>query len=362
MRANSNFSETGRTWIEVDLAALVANARSIAARVAPARLLPMVKADAYGLGAVPVARALESLDPWGFGVVTADEGVELRRAGIGRPIVVFSPVTDELAAVAAAKLTPALGSVEQVRAWLGMVGGDIPFHVQFDTGMCRSGLWWESVAEVHREFSGAPGFEGALTHFHSADSDPASVTQQLERFDAVLRALPLRPRVVHAANSNAAVRLGSRAGYDVIRPGIYLYGGAAGGERPRPVVSWRARLVEVNRRRAGERVSYGATWQLPRDGFVATAAVGYADGLHRVLGNKGEMLIGGKRRPIAGRVTMDLTMAWLGDDSADSAELATLVGTDGAAEITVDEVAERAGTISYEVFTSLGRRVRRVYA
>lgn len=361
MRANSNFSDTGRTWIEVDLTALVANARTLASRVPGSRLLPMVKADGYGLGAVAVARALEPLDPWGYGVVTADEGRELRQAGIARPVVVFSPVLDELHDVAAARLTPALGSLEEVRAWIGLAGRDAPFHVQFDTGMCRSGIWWESVAESHREFSAAPGFEGALTHFHSADSDPASVRQQVERFDALLRSLPRRPRVVHASNSNSVMTLGATVAYDVIRPGIFLYGGRAGGEQPRRVVSWRARIVEVNRRRAGERVSYGATWRLERDGVLATVAVGYADGLHRVLGGKGEMLIGGRRRPIAGRVTMDLTMAWLGDDTPDLSEVATLIGCDGSEEITVDEVAERAGTISYEIFTSLGRRVRRVY-
>jgi alanine racemase len=362
LRPHGNFRDTGRTWIEVDLTALAANARTIAARAGTARLLPMIKADAYGLGAVPVARALEPLDPWGYGVVTAEEGQELRSAGITRPIVVFSPVTAELAQIAAAGLTPVLGSVEQVRAWLGLVGSARAFHVQFDTGMCRSGIWWEAAGSVQAEFAAAPGFEGACTHFHSADSDPASVRRQLERFAAVLAALPRRPALVHVANSNAALRLGREVAFDAIRPGIFLYGGGAAGERPRPVVSWLARLVEVNRRPAGETVSYGATWSLAQPTVLATVSVGYADGLPRALGNSGAMLLGGRRRPIAGRVTMDLAMLDMGNDVPDLAAVATLIGRDGAEEITVDEVAEQLGTISYEILTGLGRRVRRVYA
>ena len=361
MRPDGNFRDTGRTWIEVDLSALAANARTIAARAGAARLLPMIKADAYGLGAVSVARALERLDPWGYGVVSADEGRELRDAGITRPIAVFSPVTAELEQVAAAGLTPVLGSVEQVRAWLALAGNARAFHVQFDTGMCRSGIWWEAAASVQAEFAAAPGFEGACTHFHSADSDPASVGRQLERFAAVLAALPRRPALVHAANSNAALRLGRGVAFDAIRPGIFLYGGAAAGERGQPVVSWRARMVEVNRRPAGETVSYGATWALARPSVLATVSVGYADGLPRALGNSGAMLLGGRRHPIAGRVTMDLTVLDLGDDVPDLSAVATLIGRDGAEEITVDEIADQVGTISYEIFTGLGNRVRRVY-
>lgn len=350
-----------RTWIEVDLAALAANARTIAARAPGARLLPMIKADAYGLGAIAVARALDPLEPWGFGVATADEGGELRAAGVHRPIVVFSPSLGELGAVAAAGLTPALGSLEQVRAWFALAGQERPFHVQVDTGMCRAGVWWEAFGATQSSFSGAAGFEGVFTHFHSADTSAASVLEQVERFRAALATLPARPRLVHAANSAAVLRHADVAAFDLVRPGIFLYGGAAGAEPPRRVVSWRARMVEVNRRRAGATVSYGATFALSAPTALATLAVGYADGLRRALSSKGEALIGGRRYAIVGRVTMDLTMVADATVAPAVGDVATLIGSDGNEEITVDEVALRAGTISYEIFTGIGRRVPRVY-
>lgn len=360
MRPESNLEDPARTWIEVDLGALVSNAKTVATRAAGARLLPMVKANAYGLGAAPVARALESLDPWGYGVATPEEGAELRAAGITRRIVVFSPVTEALEAVAKHDLTPALGGVSQVRAWRGLAG-DRPFHVQVDTGMGRAGIWWEAFPEKSRDFGGAPGFEGIFTHFHSAESDPASVKQQWERFTAAVASLPRRPRLVHAANSAAALGHPEVAA-DLVRPGIFLYGGmAAPGIRPQPVVTWRARVFEVGWREAGATVSYGATFTAPGRISLTTIAAGYADGLDRKLSNVGEVLVGGRRLQIAGRVTMDMTTIWARDWAPEEGALATLVGRDGNDEITLDYMADAAGTISYELLTRVGARVQRIY-
>jgi alanine racemase len=349
-----------RTWLEVDLGALVANARTVQARVPRARLLPMVKANAYGLGAVPVARALEAVDPWGYAVATAHEGAELREAGIGRRIVVMGPQTAALELVARHELTPALGSLEQVVAWLALAPGR-PFHVEVDTGMARWGLWWESFGAEAARFAGAPGFEGVFTHFHSAGERPASVTEQWGRFQAAVASLPTRPPLVHAANSTALLDFPDTAG-DLVRPGIFLYGGRAGSHAPRPVVQWRARVLTTRWLAAGATVSYGATWRAAARTCVATLAAGYADGVPRSLSNVGAVLVGGCRAPIAGRVTMDFTMVACADREPRGGDAATLIGADGDAAIALDDFAAAAGMISYEILTGLGRRVARVYA
>ena len=345
----------------MDLGALVANARSIQALAPKARLLPMVKANAYGLGVIPVVRALEAVDPWGFAVATAHEGLELREAGIRGRILVMGPQTETLELAARHDLTPALGSVEQVAAWLALAP-DRPFHVEVDTGMARWGLWWETFAADAAAFALAPGFEGIFTHFHSPAEKPGTVREQWGRLQAVLSALPRRPPLVHAANSAAALAYPDTIG-DLARPGIFLYGGGAGkgAHAPRPVVEWRARVLATRWREAGQSVSYGATWTTTTRTCLATLAAGYADGLPRALSNVGAALIEGRRLPIAGRVTMDFTMVAAAGWAPRVGSVATLVGRDGNETIGLDEVAEAAGTISYEILTGLGQRVARVY-
>jgi len=354
----SNTPLSDRTWVDVNLEAVRANARTVASRAASARLLPMVKADAYGLGAIPVVRALEPLDPWGYGVATAEEGRELREAGITRRIVVFQPTRPMLEPCARWGLTPTLGEPAAIAAWCAL--GTQPFHVDVDTGMNRSGLWWEAFGAQAAAFRDAPGFEGVLTHFHSADRDDASVAEQWRRFEAALATLPRRPELVHAANSAAALGHPEVAG-DLVRPGIFLYGGAAGtAVRPEPVVTWRARICRIAQRERGATVSYGATYRATGPTCITTIAAGYADGVRRALSNRGAVLIEGRRAPIAGTVTMDFTMAAPDAEPAPGA-LATLIGTDGGATITLDEMAATADTISYEILTGLGRRVARRY-
>ena len=348
-----------RTWIEVDLSALLANARTVAVRAGLARLLPMVKANAYGLGAVPVSRALEALDPWGFGVATVREGAELRRARIERPILVFAPTVGALDEAKAHRLTPGIGSDAQLERWLAIAPG-MPFHVEVDTGMGRAGFHWREFAGAATRFGDEPGFEGVFTHFHSADEDPESVREQRERFASALTALPRRPPLVHAANSAGALSQPA-AGEDLVRPGIYLYGGAVPGYRPEPVVHWRARIIETRWREAGTTVSYGATYRTRTRSCLVTLAAGYADGLRRALSNRGAALVRGRRFPFAGRVTMDMTVLDAGAHEPPADAVATLIGADGAETITLDEVAEAAGTVSYEILTGLSERVERVY-
>jgi len=346
-----------RTWVEVDLEALRANAREVQRRSA-ARLCPMVKADGYGLGAVAVARGLEALNPWGYGVVTADEGRALRAAGIARRILVVQPTIAMLEACAQSSLTPVLGGMDEVRRWRSLAP-DQPFHVGVDTGMNRGGIWWESFAAECADLAAAAEFEGLATHFHSADRDAASVREQWERFRSCLAALPRRPPLVHASNSAAALGY-PEVSADLVRPGIFLYGGGVGDHRPAPVIRWQARIARAAWREAGATVSYGATWTAPRRTCLLSVAAGYADGVRRAVAGRGAMLVGGTRRPIVGAVTMDFTM--LASDAAPAeGAAATLIGTDGGATIGLDEFAGWAGTISYEILTGLGNRVQRVY-
>jgi alanine racemase len=354
----SNRDLTAHAWVEVDLAAVVANARTIAA-TSGARLLPMVKAQAYGLGAVPVARALLNIGPWGFGVATVAEGAELRRAGITLPIVVFNPLTPtELYPTLSHHLRPTIGDPVTLAAWLESTHE--PFHLAVDTGMQRAGLpWhdragWDRVRELLRD---APGWEGLCTHFHSADSDLEATARQWERLETVLGSLPRRPPLVHAAASSAAL-LGSRFAGDLVRPGIFLYGGGAGRlvPPPLPVAKLQSRVVATRVVLAGESVGYGATWIAPVDTFVATLGIGYADGLHRALSNRGTVELGDTTVPIIGRISMDMTTVRPAAPCA-VGDVATVYG----GLVSLDQQAEAAGTISYELLTALGARVERRY-
>lgn len=351
---------TERAWVDVDLAALAANARAVARRV-ERPLLPMVKANGYGLGAVPVATALEALNPWGFGVATPDEARELRDAGIRRPIVCFTPLLPAwIPDLLRINAQPAIGDVAALRAWRDAGGG--AWQLEIDTGMSRGGVRWddtESLALVRAALD--EQCVGIFSHCHSAEQDAAAVLVQHTRLQAVVQGLAHRPPVVHLANSAVALNHPALAG-DLARPGIYLYGGGTfgvgGADRPRPVATLQARLVAERTVRAGETVSYGATWTARRPTRVGTLAIGYADGVLRSLSNAGSVMLAGRVCPVIGRVTMDMTMIALPDDLAVTAgEPATLFG--GA--LGLESQALAAGTISYELLTALGRRLPRRY-
>ncbi|HEU4763547.1 MAG TPA: alanine racemase [Gemmatimonadales bacterium] len=352
-------SEPDRVWVEIDRSALLANARTIAAS-AGVPLCPMIKADAYGLGAVEVARTLEAIGPWGFGVATLDEAEALRRAGISRPIVVFTPLApSQVERTLALGLRPLLCDLEGMRAWLAR--GAHPFHLGVDTGMGRVGFHWTDpalVAEAGRLVGDAPGWEGIATHFHSADSDAEATAAQWRRFEDVIGALPRRPAMVHAANSAGALRGRMYAG-DLVRPGIFLYGGPVGewAPAPRPVAALKARVVAVRQLAAGETVSYGATWRAPAATTIATLALGYADGMHRSGAGRARVELHGRPIPVVGRITMDLTMVAVPDGRVQVGDVATVFG--GA--VSLAEHAAALGTISYEVLTSMSARVVRSY-
>ena len=221
--------------------------------------------------------------------------------------------------------TPALGDAGSILEWT--TRGDRAFHVEIDTGMGRSGVRWDEVDELG-EAVDTPAFEGCYTQFHSADKGDGSAERQLAQFLEAVRRLPRPPALLHVANSAAAMR-GKQFAFDLVRPGVFLYGGSpgAGLPQPRPVISVRARVLSVRRVRKGETVSYNASWLAPRDTVIATLGVGYADGIRRLVGTSGKahVLLRGKRCPIVGLVTMDMTLIETGTLEVQVGDVATIV-------------------------------------
>jgi len=369
-----------RAWVEVDLDALRANAEHLRRTAGPeVTLLPMVKADAYGLGMIAVAKALADAFPAsalaGFGVAAVCEGEALRAAGWRGRIVVFSPVSSmEFERAAEAGLTLCFSDLEGVEGWGTLAARRdelLPMHLEIDTGMGRAGFPDRGIDEwapaVARLSEGRLRWEGTFTHFHSADEpDLESSRDQWSRFcDALDRVNGVDGgrvgTVAHVSNSAAAMRLGFRC--DWVRPGIFVYGGRVGSEPPLPVVSVRARVTRIADVAAGSTVGYGATYCASGPERWGTLAIGYGDGLPRVLGpGGGEVLVSGRRVPIIGRISMDMTTVDLtGSPNTGLEAVATVIGGDGVQRIEIDDVADRCGTISYEILTGLTSRLPRIY-
>lgn len=337
----------------------------------------MVKANAYGMGMIRVARHLGAAmrpQPWAFGVAAVGEGEELRQGGWQGRILVFSPpAPQEFARAAEARLTLCLSDIPGVARWAGLAaaaGERFAMHVEIDTGMGRAGFRWEDAGEWGPQVAAAAGehleWQGCYTHFRSADeADLATTDEQWKRLHVALRALPASAGrlVVHSANSAASLRR-PRYAADLVRPGIYLYGGRAGpGYQPLPVAAVRARLVLARDAAPGDTLGYGGTYAACRPERWGTVAIGYGDGIPRRLATAGgAALVHGRRVPLIGRISMDvLTVSLAGVPGAAPGDVVTLIGSDGGAAISVDEVAERCDTISYEILSNLGARLPRVY-
>jgi alanine racemase len=349
-----------RALVEIDLGALQRNGAAVARR-AGVPLLPMIKADAYGLGVKGAVRALEVLEPWGYGVATVVEGEELRGLGVSRPIVVFTPLLDaELARARTARLTPTLGFAREIEAWLRAGGG--AWHLGIDTGMSRAGIPWREIDKI-AQLAASAHPEGAFTHFHSAELNDGTLEAQESLFRDAISRLPFRPRLLHTDNSAAIARKG-RSAWDLVRPGIFLYGvgsGSSAAIQPEPVVHLRAPIVEIRTLEAGDTVSYDATLRVERATRIATLAIGYADGYPRSLSQVGSVLVGGTIAPIAGIVTMDMTMIDVTTVKCEIGDPVTLIGRSGNTVLTVERVADDAGMSPYELLTGLRSRVEKTY-
>ena len=362
-----------RTWAEVDLGAVRHNVRALKSRAAGARLMAVVKADAYGHGAVPVARAVLDAGADSLAVVTVEEGAELRRAGIAAPILVFTDLLpDKLRLAEGHDLVVTAHSVASAKRIVARPG--LQAHLKVNTGMNRWGVEPSEVGFA-RGILG-PQLSGVYTHFASADSDPEATRRQREKFESVLADQPFDGAVVHAANS-AATLWRPDTHYDCVRPGVALYGlhpagdeGDPAEEDLRPAMALKSYVADVRRLERGEGVSYGLTFKAEEPVFAATVPVGYAEGYRRALSGRARALIRGERRPLLGRVTMDACV-FAADASVEVGDEVVLLGRgtrgdggpgEAGGRIGAEELASWAGTINYEVTTGVNpRRVERSY-
>jgi alanine racemase len=372
-----NDSAIGERWTtaHVDHDAVAHNVGLLAGLAAPAATWVVVKANGYGHGAVEIARTVLAAGASGLCVALVQEGVELRRAGVTAPVLVLSEQPPEQSAeMCRHGLTPTLCSVAGVESFahaarrLGR--SEVDVHVKVDTGMHRMGAEADEVPAVLEAVasSNVLRLAGMFTHLARADepTHPMNATQ-LERFDAVVeqaRRNGHSPAVVHVANSAATLALPS-ARRDMVRVGIAVYGIVPGhgivdlcGDL-RPALQLRSRVSRVARVRAGEGVSYGHRYVCPVDTTIVTVPIGYADGVPRQLSDSGEVLVGGRRRRLAGVVTMDQLMVECGDDAVAVGDEVVLLGRQGEEEIRPEEWAERVGTIGYEIVCGLSSRVAR---
>lgn len=361
---------------EVDLAAVAHNVGVVRAMVAPALVCAVVKADGYGHGAIAVSEAaLDAGADW-LGVALVEEAAVLRKAGVTAPILLLSqPRLADLAAVVRFDLRPTITTTVAVELLANAAreqGKVVPVHLKVDTGMNRIGVAPVDALALAKEIVRRPELqlEGVFTHCAVADDpDHPFTNEQLDRYDAVLAELAdagIVPSLRHAANSATAIAH-PRGRYDMVRCGIAVYGIAPSPDLAdavdlRPVLSLRAEVSNVKRVRAGEGVSYGLRHRFETDTTVATVPIGYADGVPRRLGLVGgEVLIGGKRRPVVGVVTMDQLMVDCGDDHVQVGDEVVLIGRQGRASMSADDLAERLDTIPYEVVCGIGPRVPRFY-
>jgi alanine racemase len=364
------------SWVEVDLRAIAHNVETLAAIAAPTRLCTVVKADAYGHGDVPVAVAALAHGATWLAVALVEEGIRLREAGIEAPILLLSePPPEDAADVIRWRLTPSVYRHVFLEALATEAeAGETPVsvHLKLDTGMHRAGGSRDDVLSLARRIAagGLPITIGGLwTHFAVAEEDADYTALQAGRLDGVvetLRAEGVDPGIVHLANT-AGTLLAPDARRDLVRVGLGTYGlhpSGATGELAdlRPAMRVVSHVSLVRRLPAGSRPSYGRRRPLAAESTVATVPIGYADGVPRLLSSQGgEVLIGGRRHPLAGTVTMDQIVVDVGDAEVRVGDEVVLIGRQGDEEIGADEWAERTGTISYEIVCGMGPRLPRRY-
>lgn len=373
-------------WVEIDLGAVRRNTAAFRACLEPGvRMMCVVKADAYGHGAVRCAKAMLRAGADQFAVATVEEGVELREAGIAQPILMLSePPADCVRMLLEHDIMPSVYTEEFALAYgecaasMGKVG---LYHLAVDTGMTRIGVAWRDVVEFRRsiDFHRGLACAGTFTHFATADvPGDWDYAMQRKRFGEAVAALSdagLETGIVHCDNTPGTV-LHPEVHYDMSRVGIGLYGlHPADATRPRidltPVMSVRGRITRAVRPEVGMPVGYGATYRVPKPNVqIATVPIGYADGLSRTLSNRMEVLVNGERARQVGRICMDQFMfavdvngvrAYRPTSPVSYGDVVTVIGRDGDDEITADDMASLRGTINYEVTCDFGMRLEKVY-
>jgi alanine racemase len=363
------------THVQVDLGALRRNHRRIAEHVAPALVMPILKANAYGHGLVEVAGAFDRMGVPYLGVAYLEEGILLRRSGVTAPILVLGGIVGtQVPLFFAHDLTitvPSTEKLKQVEEAAAAAATRARVHLKIDTGMERIGTHWYTAERLLDETLRCSHLdvEGIYSHLANSDAaDLADARRQLDRFAEVLswydrRSLPAPLR--HLANSGAILQL-PEAHLDLVRPGILSYGIYPSAEARRtvvvePVLSWTTQVVYFKVVEADHPVSYGSTWRSDHQVRVVTIPVGYGDGYSRLMSGRAQVLIRGRRYPVVGRICMDQSMINIEWDTSYNGDLVTLIGRDGDEVVGADDLAEWMGTIAYEILTNISARVPRVY-
>lgn len=364
-------------WVEIDLAALRHNFFQVRNRVGPrAGILAVVKSDAYGHGMIPVAQELAAAGADFFGVSKCWEALRLRSAGIAQPILILAGIEPEdIHHVLEKDFRPAVYRLDHCRMLneaSRRAGKRARIHLKIDTGMGRLGIPDRELAPFLDQLAGLRDLEieGVFSHLATSDeSDKTFSHEQLQRFRTALqmfhdRAIPFR--YAHIANSGGVLDI-PEAHHQLVRPGIMLYGSSPSDEirdpAPlRPVMALKTKILQIKRVPAGQSIGYGRTFICPRQMRIATIAAGYDDGYPRALSNRGEALVRGARAPIVGRVSMNLITLDVSHipEAAEDDEV-VLLGAQGSERITAEEIAQKAGTISYEIYCAVGKNPQRLF-
>ncbi len=365
------------TWVEISRKAFYNNIKQIKKKLSKnTEILAVVKANAYGHG-------IEKISQWSIdngvkmlGVALIEEGILLRDKGIKKPILILGSIwpLKNFRDVIEYKLTPAISSIESAKRLSQLSSRRdriTPVHIKIDTGMGRIGFSWNGVSNAIKRMADLPGIrlEGVFTHLAAADKDEQFTRMQIRRMDTIINDLKrdnISFRLSHISNSTAVLKY-PLSHYNIVRPGISLYGlepyrGFRKVMRLQPVLQLKTHIVYLKRVPKGTTISYGRTWRSPRPSVIATMPIGYADGYNRLLSNRGEVLIRGERFPIVGRVCMDMFMVDVTRLKYPGiGEEVVLIGAQGDDQITAEEIAEKIGTINYEVTCAISSRVPRIY-
>ena len=363
----------GRTWVEIDSAALIGNVILAREAAEQAAVMAVVKADAYGHGLAGVTSQI-SLQVDAFGVATLAEALTVREAvGASSMVMVLGALLEEEREPALlSKLHVTVSSLHEAREYNKLavaLGSSFPIHLVADTGMGRLGFLENEFVAAAAQIATMPGLtiEGFATHFPSADEDQKFTENQARRFLDICRQTGLKPPWIHLANSAGIIGFGN-AGGTMVRPGLMLYGippvaGSKYADRLNPALEWKSRITQVRKLPAGSGISYGQTFVTTQETRIATIAAGYGDGYPRSLsGTAAEVIIAGRRCPLLGKITMDMMMADVShlETAPSPGDTATLIGGDNNAPVTVVELAKKAGLIPWEILTGISPRVTRV--
>ena len=361
------------TCAEINLNNLAYNIHAIQERVSPSQVIPVVKADAYGHGAVPVTRHLAREGFPMFAVAQLQEALELRESGVTQSILILGRLfSDEIPTAIKAGLRITVSGSEDIR-WIEESSQELSalVHVNVETGMGRIGVLLDQEPDFidYLIKSRQCIWEGLYSHFSTADEkDKTYANLQLSRFRSILsriHKLSKKPSLIHMANSSAILDI-PESYFDAVRPGVLMYGHYPSSEtshsiKPKQVMTLKTYVAHVRKMPAGHPISYGRRWATKTATKIAVLPIGYADGLSRKLTNKGEVLIQGKRYPMVGTVTMDYIMVDVGDDLIQPGDQVIVWGESPQGTIQASEVAEKIGTIPYELTCGVSKRVKRVY-